>query len=287
MRAELAVIIPALNEAATLPLLLADLAAQTRVRLAVWVSDGGSRDATVALATATGAQVVSGSPGRGAQMNRAHERAGSGLRLFLHADSRLSRPDQLARALDHWQACGGVGQVGHFPLVFADAPARHARLFRFMEAKARSGRPGTIHGDQGALVHSDDFERLGRFDTRRPFFEDVHFSESVFRSAQWCLLPDPLHTSARRFTAEGERERYALMGLMMAMHAAGDDTFFDLLPDLYRQQSNTTRLATAPFWHLAVRRVLRQPKTWPRLIGYGWQQRWQLPLMWQANRQSE
>lgn len=110
----LAVIIPTLNEALTLPALLEDLRGQTGVTLEVWISDGGSDDATVSLARSAGAQVVSGAPGRGAQMNRAHARAQPSMRLFLHADSRLSRPDQLARALQAWQTAGGAASRGTF-----------------------------------------------------------------------------------------------------------------------------------------------------------------------------
>ncbi len=47
---ELSVVIPTLNEAAALPRLLADLAAQTGTDFEVLVSDGGSTDGTGELA---------------------------------------------------------------------------------------------------------------------------------------------------------------------------------------------------------------------------------------------
>lgn len=275
----LSVIIPTVNEAQALPLLLGDLSQQTGVTLEIWVSDGGSTDHTVALARHAGVQVVEGAAGRGAQMNRAHAGATAPLRLFLHADSRLTRSDQLCRAIDAWQTQSGRGTAGHFPLRFADAPAEHQGLFAFMEAKTRSGRPGTIHGDQGLLIHRDDFDALGRFDTRRPYFEDVTFSEAVFRQSRWLLLPDPLITSARRFVREGARARYALMGLMMTLHAAGDEGFFDASQRLYQQQHRAQRLALAPYFQLAMSRFLRRPQRWPALLRYGLTNAWQLPLM--------
>lgn len=130
----LAVIIPTLNEALTLPALLEDLRGQTGVTLEVWISDGGSDDATVSLARSAGAQVVSGAPGRGAQMNRAHARAQPSMRLFLHADSRLSRPDQLARALQAWQTAG----------------ARHRGALSVALYRCTSGPPAAfcVHGSQ-------------------------------------------------------------------------------------------------------------------------------------------
>ena len=47
---ELSIIIPTLNEAESLPLLLADLARQREVAFEVIVSDGGSTDSTCAVA---------------------------------------------------------------------------------------------------------------------------------------------------------------------------------------------------------------------------------------------
>ena len=61
---DLSVIVPALDEAEVLPGLLADLHGQQGVRLEVLVADGGSSDATAALAVAAGARVVNAPRGR-------------------------------------------------------------------------------------------------------------------------------------------------------------------------------------------------------------------------------
>ena len=53
---ELSVIVPTLDEAEVLPGLLADLRGQQGLRLEVLVADGGSSDATTALAAAAGAR---------------------------------------------------------------------------------------------------------------------------------------------------------------------------------------------------------------------------------------
>lgn len=279
MPPRLAVIIPTFNEAQALPGLLEDLARQTGVRLEIWVSDGGSTDDTVMLAQLAGAQTTVGRAGRGAQMNQAHALARAPLRLFLHADSRLHRADQLQRALRAWQGAGGRGVAGHFPLRFADAPAEHRHLFAFMEAKTRSGRPGTVHGDQGLLIHRADFDALGGYREQLPYFEDVYLSDAIFRSARWQLLPDALHTSARRFVREGVRQRYALMAVMMTAHALGDDGFFAASDALYRRQDQAQALSMKPLLSLLVERTVRQPRRWPKLLAYALQNAWQLPLM--------
>ncbi|MDE2334123.1 MAG: glycosyltransferase, partial [Rhodospirillales bacterium] len=58
------VVIPTLNAAATLPATLASLGAG----IAVIVADGGSSDATGAVARAAGARVVVAARGRGSQL---------------------------------------------------------------------------------------------------------------------------------------------------------------------------------------------------------------------------
>lgn len=278
MNPQIAVIVPTLNEADRLSGLLDDLAGQQGVSIECWVSDGGSEDGTTAKARAAGVRICNGSPGRGAQMNRAAARARAPWLLFLHADSRLTAPDQLRRAVDTLRQHDPRQVAGHWPLQFADAPRSHRRLFRFMEAKTASGQPGTIHGDQGLLLHRDAFARLGGFREALPYFEDVHFSEAVFARGRWVLLPGQLQTSARRFIAEGASSRYTLMGLMMLMHAVGDEDFLHLAPALYRPQHQTDRRSPLPAVLLAARRLVTRPDRWPRLATYTWSQRWQLRL---------
>ena len=64
----LAVVIPTLNEAAHLPLLLAQLAAMPALVGEVLVVDGGSSDGTGTIARLAGARLMANSGGRGAQL---------------------------------------------------------------------------------------------------------------------------------------------------------------------------------------------------------------------------
>lgn len=276
MKPRIAVIIPTLNEREALPALLADLQAQQGVDLECWVSDGGSTDGTPDAAQVAGVSVCVGPAGRGAQMNRAARLTRSPWLLFLHADSRLSDPHQLRQAVDALRQHDPRQVAGHWSLRFWDAPAAHRRLFRFLEAKTASGRPGTIHGDQGLLLHRDAFHRWGGFRETLPYFEDVHFSDVVFTRGRWVLLPGSLQTSARRFVSEGVLPRYTLMGLMMVMHAVGDADFLRLAPALYRPQHRADPVSVRPALRLAARRLARRPDCWPRLLAYAWSQRWQL-----------
>ena len=93
--AGLSVVIPTLEEASRLPLLLADLQ-RWPGELEVIVSDGGSRDHTRAVAQLAGATVLdSPSAGRGPQLRWGVGHSSHAWVLVLHADSRL--PDTCTR----------------------------------------------------------------------------------------------------------------------------------------------------------------------------------------------
>jgi glycosyltransferase involved in cell wall biosynthesis len=98
----LSVIIPALNEAIGLPLLLGDLRRLEGQGLEILVVDGGSTDETIARAEAGGATVLRTTPGRARQLSTGATAARGDWLLFLHADSRLGPValERLAAALD-------------------------------------------------------------------------------------------------------------------------------------------------------------------------------------------
>src|SRR5207248_9204142 len=83
----ISVVIPTLDAADELPETLAALAGSALIREII-VSDGGSRDDTVAIARAAGARVVTGPRGRGPQMIAGAAAAIGDWLVFLHADCR-------------------------------------------------------------------------------------------------------------------------------------------------------------------------------------------------------
>ncbi len=251
-----------------MPEILSDIARQG-LSIEVIVADGGSADSTPAIARRHGARVLSAPRGRGRQMNAAAAECMSKTLLFLHADSRMDSAQMLGDALSHLERevdKRGERVAGHFGLVFDRTQDAHSGLFRFMEAKTRSGRPGTINGDQGLMIRKSYFDELHGFDERLPFLEDQRIAQLIFDSGCWTLLPGQLRTSARRFESEGALNRYALMALMMAMHDAGFDQFFDSLPGLYAEQNQTHELNPEPFIHAARNMVLKQLRRDPRLL---------------------
>lgn len=186
-------VVPTLDEA---PSLRRHLPAVLAVADEVVVSDGGSRDDTVAVARELGARVVSGAPGRGGQLNRGAAAAACDALLFLHADTTL--PD------------GGVDAVRR---ALADGAAGGAFLVRFAEDKpilrfgarlinGRTRRFRVPLGDQAQFVRRDAFEALGGFEDW-PILEDLDFIRRLRRIGRLTIIDRPVTTSARRFVTRG------------------------------------------------------------------------------------
>ncbi len=114
---DMAVIIPARNEARTLPVLLADLAAQRPAPAEVVVVDDGSEDDTAAVARTTGVRVVRtpgpppGWAGKPWACWTGVDATSAPLLVFLDADVRLGGPDTLARLAATQQRAGGLLSV--------------------------------------------------------------------------------------------------------------------------------------------------------------------------------
>jgi len=255
---ELSVIVPALNEADALPRLIAQLHEQQGVSLEVIVADGGSSDGSVERAREHGARVVSAPRGRGAQMNAGAKLARAEHVLFLHADSQLTSPMLLSRALAavrDAEGSSGARVAGHFPLRFERREPGHDFFYRMLEEKTALNRRDTINGDQGALLSTAYFRELGGFDERLPFLEDQRLAARVFDTGRWVVLPGRLITSARRFETEGHHRLYTLMAIIMGMHAAKVSGFFERAPKVYAAQQETRALDVRPYLTL-VRELL-------------------------------
>jgi hypothetical protein len=71
---------------------------------------------------------------------------------------------------------------------------------------------------------------------------ETRLAEAVRENGEWLLLPAEIHTSARRFEAEGLRERQTLNAIITNFAAMGWEPFFRELPRLYGSQERAERL---------------------------------------------
>ena len=194
--AGLSVVIPTLEEACRLPLLLADLQ-QWQGELEVVICDGGSRDLTRQVAQLTGATVLdSPTSGRGPQLRWGVDHSRHAWLLVLHADSRLpghwhQRVEQILSSpeadLSAWSFDFKV-DAGMRPMLWL--------LQRMVNLRSRwLQRP---YGDQGLLIHRELYARVGGY---RPLalMEDLDLVERLSKVATLRALNCALVTSAQRW----------------------------------------------------------------------------------------
>lgn len=219
----LAIVMPTLNEAETLH---RHLPAALATADEVVVSDGGSTDATLEVARALGARLVSGPPGRGGQLTRGAEAADADILLFLHADTSL--PPEGARAVREAIAAGAVG--GAFRVRFdVDRPMLRigARLIN-----GRTLLTGLPLGDQAQFVRRDVFQTMQGF-RDWPILEDLDFALRLKRQGRTVLIDQRVTTAARRFVEQGIVRTVATNWLIWFLFLAGVSPH--RLARLYRQ----------------------------------------------------
>ena len=203
-RAEaLAIVVPMLDEAATLPALLVHLAGWRARGCEVVLVDGGSRDDSVEMARAAGFRVLIAERGRARQMNAGAQACGRALMLFLHADTRLPEAaDAMVRAALAVQAWGRFD-------VHIDGRPRMLRVVAAL-MNLRSRLSGIATGDQAIFVRRDVFEAVGGFPDQ-PLMEDIELSCRLLRVSRPACLRARVRTSGRRWEQRGVWRTIALM----------------------------------------------------------------------------
>ena len=203
-RAEaLAIVVPMLDEAATLPALLVHLAGWRARGCEVVLVDGGSRDDSVEMARAAGFRVLIAERGRARQMNAGAQACGRALLLFLHADTRLPEAADAmvcaALAVQAW---------GRFDVHIDGRP----RMLRVVAAlmNLRSRLSGIATGDQAIFVRREVFEAVGGFPDQ-PLMEDIELSRRLLRVSRPACLRARVRTSGRRWEQRGVWRTIALM----------------------------------------------------------------------------
>jgi rSAM/selenodomain-associated transferase 2 len=194
----ISVIIPTLDAAASLPATLAALAEARPLVREVIIADGGSCDATVAIAAAAGVRVETAPRGRGAQLAAGAAVAAGDWFCFLHADTRPEPgwATELARFVGDPRNRERAAYLA-YRLDDTSAPAR--RLERIVAWRSRV--LGLPYGDQGLILARDFYRALGGFPPL-VLMEDVAFVRRIGRRRLVALKAGAL-TSAARYRREG------------------------------------------------------------------------------------
>ena len=236
MTVRLSIVVPALDEAAGIGETLRSLAPLRAAGHEVIVADGGSRDATVAIATPRADRVIVAPRGRASQMNAGAAVATGDVLLFLHADSRL--PADAATAID--EAIRAGRRWGRFDVTIEG----RSRMLPVVAASMnlRSRLTGIATGDQGIFVERSLFAEAGGFPPI-PLMEDLALSRALARrTGRPACLSSRIRTSGRRWDRDGAWRTILLMWRLRAAWALGADP---------------VRLANAYGMPVARRRVLQ------------------------------
>lgn len=193
----LSIIIPALNEADRIVAALAPLQPMRDRGAEVILVDGGSRDATLALASLLVDRTVASEPGRARQMNAGAAIASGETLLFLHADSLLpTAGDRLIAAA----LAGSPSGWGRFDIAITGRHVMLPVIGWFMNHRSRL--TGIATGDQGLFVTRAAFELIGGYPDQ-PLMEDIEICRRLKKNGPPACLPEQITTSGRRWERHG------------------------------------------------------------------------------------
>src|SRR3990172_7929510 len=193
---QISIIIPVLNEAVIVREALLSLRALRAEGHELILVDGGSTDATCALAAPLVDRLLASAPGRARQMNAGAAVARHPLLVFLHVDTRI--PFDLPAILH--EAIGSEPGWGRFDVRLSGS---HPFL-RVVESlmNLRSRLTGIATGDQAIFCTRDLFLRVGGF-PEIALMEDIAISTLLRRlSAPLCLRWQVI-ASSRRWEERG------------------------------------------------------------------------------------
>ena len=207
-----AIVIPMLNEAAGLPRVLRSLAALEPPPAEVLAVDGGSTDASVAIAEAAGLLVVRHETrGRAAAINRGVQEATAPIICVLHADTLL--PDDAVAVMRRVLADPGTALAGFTPLLSGPDRVRwgtsfhnwiktwYAPLLFRPQLFLRGVR--LLFGDHAMFFRRADFLAVGGCDPTLLVMEEADLCIRFHRLGRTRLVNRVVITSDRRVAAWG------------------------------------------------------------------------------------
>lgn len=213
--AALSIVIPALNESATLARCLARLQAMRARGVEVVVVDGGSSDDTLSYARGVADHALTATRGRATQMN-AGARVATGERiLFLHADCVV--PED-ADALVITATSAGSLAWGRFDVTIAGAHPLLKVVAGLMNLRSRL--TGIATGDQGIFMTRAAFESVGGFPVQ-PLMEDIEIASRLKRLSRPISIPRHIITSGRRWEKNGVWKTIFFMWRLRLMYFFG------------------------------------------------------------------
>ena len=190
---KISIIIPTINEANNLPLLLSDLSTIHKDGEIIIV-DCGSEDKTIDIANIYGAKVYkSEERNRGLQLDIGAKNSKGDWLIFLHADTRLTN--------DWFKKINSVFFRDNNCIYYFKFKINNKKIiFRVLEilVNFRSKYFKQPYGDQGLIIHRTTYFNNNGF-TNIPLMEDVDFLRRLNKKKDLKQLNLPIFTSSRKW----------------------------------------------------------------------------------------
>ena len=166
---KISIIIPTINEAINLPLLLSDLS-NVQKESEIIIVDCGSEDKTIDIANIYGAKVcISKEKNRGLQLDMGAKNSKGDWLIFLHADTRLTH--------DWFRKTNSFLKENKNSIYYFKFKINHKKIiYRVLEilVNFRSNYFKQPYGDQGLIIHRTTYFKNNGF-RKIPLMEDVDF----------------------------------------------------------------------------------------------------------------
>ena len=190
---KISIIIPTINEATNLPLLLSDLSI-IQSDGEILIADCGSEDKTIDIANIYGARVYkSKERNRGLQLNIGAKNSKGDWLIFLHADTRLKN-DWATKIKSVLK--GDDNYIYYFKFKINNKKM----VYRLLEilVNFRSQFFKQPYGDQGLIIHRSTYFKNNGF-RKIPIMEDVDFLRRLNNKKDLKKLNIPIFTSSRKW----------------------------------------------------------------------------------------
>ena len=190
---KISVIIPTLNEANNLPLLLSDLSIIQKEGEIIIV-DCGSQDKSIDIANIYGARVCkSKEKNRGLQLDIGAKNSKGDWLIFLHADTRLNH--------DWFRKINSYLEGNKNSIYYFEFKINHKKIiYRVLEilVNFRSKFFKQPYGDQGLIIHRTTYFKNNGF-RKIPLMEDVDFLRRLNKKKDLKQLNSPIFISSRKW----------------------------------------------------------------------------------------
>ncbi len=188
----ISIIIPTLNENKFIGRLLRYLQSCSKVKNQIIVSDGGSTDDTMSIASAEGATVVRCSKkGRAAQMNYGASFATQSILYFVHADC-LPPENFHTRILESVEK---DFTLGRFQTKF-DSPSTLLKINAFF---TRFDWFICTGGDQTLFFKKEVFDKINGFNVDLLLMEDYDIVKRAREKYRYAIMKEKVLVSARKY----------------------------------------------------------------------------------------